>query len=193
MSTEIVKAAGSQVSLRDRMDYARALAASGLLPDAYRGQPANVLLAIEYGQALGIPTMTAIQGIHVIKGKPTLSADLMAAKVRAAGHRLRVRVEDGPAAVAELTRSDDPDYTFVCRWDMDRARNAGLVGKDNWSNFPAAMLKARAISEVIREGASEVLHGAIYTPEEMDPSIPVGAHGNVIDGEVAEPQADGGA
>src|SRR5690606_6570483 len=169
MSTEIVKAAGSQVSLRDRMDYARALAASGLLPDAYRGQPANVLLAIEYGQALGIPTMTAIQGIHVIKGKPTLSADLMAAKVRAAGHRLRVRVEDGPAAVAELTRSDDSDYTFVCRWAMDRARNAGLVGKANWSNFPAAMLKARAISEVIREGASEVLPGAIYTPEEMDP------------------------
>src|SRR5690606_14023424 len=124
---------------------------------------------------------------------PTLSADLMAAKVRAAGHRLRVRVEDGPAAVAELTRSDDPDYTFVCRWDMDRARNAGLVGKDNWSNFPAAMLKARAISEVIREGASEVLHGAIYTPEEMDPSIPVGADGNVIDGEIVEPQADGGA
>ena len=178
--SDIVKAP----SLPERMEYAKALATASLLPDAYRGKPGNVLLAVEYGHALGVPPMTAIQGIHVIKGKPTLSADLMAALVRRSGHRLRVHVEDGPVAVAELIRSDDADYTYTCRWDIDRARQADLLGKDNWEHHPAAMLKARAISEVVREGASEVLHGMIYTPEEL--GAVVDGEGDVIDGEIVE-------
>lgn len=168
---EIVKA--NMGTLPERMQYAKALAESDLLPDAYRRKPGNVLLAVEYGNALNVPPMTAIQGIHVIKGKPTLSADLMAALVRRAGHRLRVRVEDGPAAVAELTRSDDPDFTFRTRWDVPRAKKAGLLDTagDNWTRHTAAMLKARAISEVAREGASDVLHGMIYTAEEMGATV----------------------
>lgn len=194
MSTEVARTGGSPASLSERMDYARALATSDLLPAQYRNKPGNVLLAVEYGQALGIPPMTAIQGIHVIQGKPTLSADLMAAMVRRAGHRLRVRVDDGPVGVAELIRSDDPEYTYRCSWDIGRAKAADLLGKDNWKHHLPSMLKARAISEVVREGASEVLHGLIYTAEELDPNIPVGADGDVLEGAVvATPQTDGGA
>lgn len=160
-----------QSTLTERMDYARALAHSGLLPEAYRNQPANVLFAVDYGVAIGVPPITAIMGINVIMGKPTLSADLMAALIRRAGHKLRIKVTGTkPAdlvAVAELIRNDDPDFTYRTRWDMAKAQAAGLAGKDNWKKTPAAMLKARAISEVAREGASEVLHGLVYTAEEL--------------------------
>lgn len=40
--------------LSERLRYAEALAQSGLLPGAYRGRPANVLVAIETGHMLGI-------------------------------------------------------------------------------------------------------------------------------------------
>ena len=159
-------------TLHGRMEYAKALATSNLLPQAYQKQPANILVAIEYGEALGLAPMVAIQQISVIQGKPTMSAQLMGALVRQAGHRLRIAVDEKTkSVVAELTRSDDPDFTFRSVWSMDRAQAAGLSGKGgSWKTYPLAMLKARAITEVCRDGCPEVLAGVAYTPEELEPT-----------------------
>ena len=155
-----------QASVPDRMRYAEALSGSSLLPRDYVGKPANVLLAIEYGAALGIPPMTAIQGVHVINGKPTASAGLIGALVRKAGHRLRVTGDD-KHALCEIVRADDPDFTFRSEWTWDRAVAAKLTGKDTWKAYPAAMLKARAITECARDACPEALAGVAYTPEEL--------------------------
>ena len=170
MTTDI--AVTDAATLHTRMDYAKALAQSNLLPSAYQKQPANILVAIEYGEALGLAPMVAIQQISVIQGKPTMSAQLMGALVRQAGHRLRVSVdESSKAVIAELTRSDDPDFTFRSVWDMGRAQAAGLTSKGgSWKTYPLAMLKARAITEVCRDGCPEVLAGVAYTPEELEPT-----------------------
>lgn len=162
----------SSDALHAKMEYAKAMAASNLLPKAYERQPANILVAIEYGEALGLAPMVALQQISVIQGKPTMSAQLMASLVRQAGHRLRISVDESTkAAVAELTRSDDPDFTFRAAWTMERANAAGLVGKGgSWKTYPLAMLKARAITEVCRDGCPEVLAGVAYTPEELEPT-----------------------
>ena len=150
-----------------RIQYAKALAASNLLPDAYRAQPANVLLAIEYGHALGLEPIAAIQGISVIKGKPTLSADLMAAVVRRAGHKLRIR-QSGMSVTATLIRRDDPDFEYQVTWDQAKAERAGLWGQRGpWTQYAEQMLRSRAITEVCRQGASEALSGAIYAPDEL--------------------------
>lgn len=175
--SELVAVTADGATLHTKMEYAKALAASSLLPQSYAKQPANVLVAIEYGEALGLAPMVAIQQIAVIQGKPTMSAQLMGALVRQAGHRLRVSVhESSTAVIAELTRSDDPDFTFRSVWDMSRAQTAGLTGKGgSWKNFPLAMLKARAITEVCRDGCPEVLAGVAYTPDELEPTTPAAA------------------
>lgn len=160
-----------QASVRDRMQYAEALSGSSLLPRDYVGKPANVLLAIEYGAALGIPPMTAIQGVHVINGKPTASAGLIGALVRKAGHRLRVTGDD-KHAVCEIVRADDPEFTFRSEWTWDRAVSAKLTGKDTWKAYPAAMLKARAITECARDACPEALAGVAYTAEELGDDTP---------------------
>ena len=154
------------VPLADRMEYAKALAPSDLLPKQYRGNPANVLIAIEYGRALGLEPMAAIQGVHIVEGKPTASAQLIGALVRNAGHRLRVQGDD-TGAVAVIVRADDPDFEFRAEWTMDRAKTAGLAGKSVWRQYPAAMLKARAITEVARDACPEILSGVAYTAEEL--------------------------
>lgn len=106
--------------------------------------------------------------INVIKGKPALSADLIAALVRRAGHRLRVEGDD-TYAQATVIRADDPDYIpKPVRWDIERAKRAGLLGNPSWQKYPAAMLRARAISEAARAWANDALYGFIYTPEELD-------------------------
>lgn len=157
-------------ALSAQMDYAKAMAASDLLPRQYQGKPANLLWAISYGQTLGVAPLTAVQSIHVINGKPTASADLIAGLVRRAGHKLRVNGDD-KRAVAQIIRADDPDFTFEVVWTIERAQAAKLTGKDTWKNFPAAMLKARAITEVARAACSEILQGTIYTPEEMGANV----------------------
>lgn len=170
---------GSQANdLQTRMNYAEALAVSNLLPKQYQRQPANVLLAIELGNALGIPPIQAINGIHVVEGKPTASADLIASLVRRAGHKLRVtetETKDGPAVTASLIRADDPDFTFSVTWDMGKARAAGLAGKGVWKQYPGQMLRSRAITEVARQGASDALYGVIYTAEELGAETPLAA------------------
>lgn len=167
-----------------KVQYAEKLANSGLLPSDYRRNPANVLYAVEYGEMLGLSPMAAITGIHVIDGKPTASASLISALVRRAGHRLRV-TGDANHAVAEIVRSDDPDFTFKSEWNLERAAAAGLVEVKNgkpfardtkgrpkpWEKYPAAMLKARAITEAARDACEEALSGVHYTPEELGASV----------------------
>lgn len=168
MSTEIARTEGS--NLLDRMEYAKALASASLLPTQYRQNPGNVLLAMELGDALGIRPIQAINAVHVIEGKPSASADLIASLVRKAGHKLRVSGDD-TTATATIIRADDPDFSFAATWTVDRAKAAGLANKGVWKSYPAAMLKARAITEVARAGASDALYGVIYTPEELGADV----------------------
>lgn len=160
--------------------FCESLANTPLLPDAYRKNPASVLWAMEYGRALGLDVVTTITTIHVIKGKPTQSADLMLSRARSAGHRVRVKSERDRCTVT-ITRADYPDDVYEIEWTLDDAVTAGLCtlrdgrpySRDDknrpqsWEKYPRAMLRARAIAECVRMACPEVLHGAIYTPEEL--------------------------
>lgn len=181
--TEIVKHQAPAATLPEKMRYAEALSGSGMLPAQYRRQPANLLWALEFAGSLGLHPMAAITGVHVIEGKPSASAGLISALVRRAGHKLRVRGDD-TSAIAQIVRADDPDFTFESTWTLDRAQQAGLTGKKVWKQYPAAMLKARAITEVAREACEEALSGMHYTPEEL--GAQVDAEGNPVDAEVQQ-------
>ena len=181
-------------SLPEQQEYAKALSVSNLLPKQYQGQPGNVLYAVEFGKSLGISTMAAILGVHIIEGRASASAGLISALVRDAGHKLRVWVERDPngqvvKAVATIHRRDDVDFEFRAEWTMRRATDAGLTGKQVWKNYPEAMLKARAISEVAREACEEALRGVGYTPEEL--GAEVNADGSVVVTTAARPNTPG--
>lgn len=173
--TDLVPANDATLATIDqKIHYSKTISASNLLPEAYRGRPENVLIAVETGAALGIPAIQALNSINVIKGKAAMSADLMASLVRRAGHKLRI-TQEGMSVTAELVRADDPDFTFSATWDQKKAQTAGLWGKGNWATYPDQMLRARAITEVCRQGASDALMGVIYTPEELQDTTPAPA------------------
>ena len=174
--TDLVKVNSNALGMK--IAYAERLAQAGLLPQAYRQQPANVLLIVEQAEALGVPFASALNGIHIIEGRPTISPALMSGLVRRAGHKLRVTGND-TRAVAEIIRADDPDFTFRSEWTIERAKQAGLAGRGQWGKYPAAMLKARAISEVCRDACQEVLAG-VYTTEELNGDVAVTADGDVV-------------
>ncbi|MFF5001567.1 recombinase RecT [Streptomyces phaeochromogenes] len=200
--TAVATARGGALSLSHMTPYeawqfCESLANTPLLPDAYRKQPASVLWAMEYGRALGLDVVTTITTIHVIKGKPCQSADLMLGRARSAGHRVRIKSERTRCEV-RIMRHDDPDDETAIEWTLDDAVTAGLCTlRDNrpysrdkhgdptpWEKFPRAMLRARAIAESVRIACPEVLHGAIYTPEEL--GAVVDQEGNPVDVERAD-------
>lgn len=156
--------------MTDRIEHAKIVAQSSLIPAEYRGKPADIVWAMDIGDALGVPYTQVMQSMVVARGKMTMSADLMGAVVRRAGHKLRLR-EDGDSVTATLIRADDPDYEFTVTWDKGKAQAAGLWGsRGPWQQYPRQMLRARAITEVCRQGASDALAGTVYTPEELEPA-----------------------
>lgn len=158
--------------------------------------PGKILLVMETGAMLGLNPMAALQGIDVIEGKATISPQLMSGLVRQAGHKIEIQsagsIGQGDFMVkVTLTRSDD-DTVYESIWDPHRAARAGLCaytkqsdgswkvsatsqsGKAKpWQQYPETMCKWRALGDVCREGADDVLKGIAYTREEIENSVSI--------------------
>ena len=110
--------------------------------------------------------MQALAKIHVINGRPGLSAELMRALVIRAGHSLRIEeTTNTKAIVVGKRRGEERELRIT--WTMDDAKRAGLAAKDPWKKYPRAMLVARATGELVRGVFPDVLAGITYTPEEL--------------------------
>jgi hypothetical protein len=164
MSGEMVRQ--QPPTLRDQMDFARALATADLLPPQFRGRPGDVLLAMELGRSLNLPVAQIFTSVNIIEGSPTISAELMQALVRRAGHRIRIQA-DNEQAQCTIWRTEDPDFAWISTFTMADARRAGLAEKRNWQRYPKPMLIARAVSACCRLACPDVLAGVSYTPEEL--------------------------
>lgn len=175
--TQAVSGPPSPMEWRAMREQAEVIAASGLAPRAVNTREKVLVIALK-GRELSIPPMQALAHVHVIDGKPTMSAELMVALVQRAGHRIRVVETSAQQCVVEGERADDPGRPSQVTWSMDDARTAGLVGKGPWTQYPAAMLRARAISSLCRFQFADVLMGVSYTPEEL--GVDVDEDGNVI-------------
>lgn len=155
-------------SLSEQMTYARAVSTAALLPQAYRGKPADIMLAVGLGQSMGLSPAESLYRIDVIQGKPTASAELIAANVRKAGHKLRLRVdEQAVSATCTIIRADDPDYEHTVTRDQAWAQKMGLSTKDNYKKQPATMLGWRAVTAAARMACPEALYGVAYSSDEM--------------------------
>lgn len=155
-------------TLDEAMRYAQALSGAGMIPDKFKGNPANVLVAQEIAQTLSESTWVVMSELAFIGNTPAFSAKFFRSRVRQAGHKLREYFdEDTMTATAVVIRSDDPDHEHTAKWDMEKAKKHGLGSKNHWLKNPALMLKNRAVSEVVREACYEVMGGVAYTPDEV--------------------------
>jgi hypothetical protein len=146
--------------------------ARGLLPDSLKseGEIVAVLLA---GQELGIPPMTALRSLQVVKGKIVISYDMMIALLRRASYRVEWLTTTAVRAELRLTAPDGSTHVEV--WDQHRAQKAGLWGSGTWSKYPETMLRARCVSSAARAFAGEVLAGVYIEDEAREIATPKGA------------------
>lgn len=164
-------------TLRVMMAAADRYVKSGLLP-AEVNSPQKALVIMTAGREMGIPATYALRNIYVVKGKPTCSAELLLALVRRAYGPSAIRVSKTSNTGCTVQYREQgwdgiSEYTFT----IEDAKTAGVAGTGTWKAYPAAMLRARAISAVARFAFPEAIAG-LYTPEEM------GAEVEIVDGEV---------
>jgi hypothetical protein len=164
-------------TLRVMMAVADRYVKSGLLPASIK-TPQQALIIMGMGRELGIPATVALRGIVVVNGKPTCSAELMMALVHRTYGQSAIRVykTDSKACTVQYRQAGwdgISEHTFT----IEEAEQAGLFKNPVWKQYPAAMLRARAISAAVRFAFPECISG-VYLPEEM------GATVDVVDGEV---------
>ena len=139
-----------------------AVAKSGLFGMTTPDQALALMLLC---QAEGIHPMTAVRDYHIIKGRPSLKADAMLARFQQAGGVVKWVEHTDKKVSAYFSHPSCPDPVLI-DWDMPRAVQAGVAGKDNWKNYPRQMLRARVISEGVRATYPGACSG-VYTPEEV--------------------------
>lgn len=150
--------------LDDVWDLAQRAAKSGLF--GVRSSE-DAFVRIVTGAELGISSYAALRCIAVVSGKPVLDATLIAGLCQRSRDCLRWSVLETTEqrCIIETQHRRDGVIKHAFTWkDAERAK---LVGKDNWRNYPRAMLRARCISELARIAYPGVVAG-IYTPEELE-------------------------
>jgi len=145
------------------------------LAGAYRGKPDEVTAVILAGHELGIQPMTSLKSIDVIQGQPALRAHAMRGLLQAKGHEIEL-VESTASYCKMRGRRKGAEKWQEVEWDTDRARQLGLLGKDQWKKQPKTMLIARATGEICRLVAADALHGMPYVAEELDGYV----HGEAV-------------
>jgi hypothetical protein len=116
-------------------------------------------------QAEGMHPAIAARDYHVIQGRPTLKADAMLARFQNAGGKVQWDVYTDAEVTG--TFSHPSGGSLKLTWTFAQASKIGLTGKDNWKNYPRAMLRARCISEGIRTVYPGCVVGT-YTAEELE-------------------------
>jgi len=154
-------------------DLANKVAGTEFVGKGFRGKPASVAAAILTGRELNLGPMTSLRGLDVIDGRVSMSAQLMAAKIQSAGHRIDWIENSDKAAEVRIVRGDGLGEG-TARWTIADAQRAGLAGKQNWARYPRAMLKARALTECAGMVCADVLMGIDAAESTADPA-PTGA------------------
>lgn len=132
--------------------------------------PQEAIALMLVAQAEGMHPATAARDYHVIQGRPALKADAMLARFQQAGGSVQWKTYTDEQVTGVFSHPQGGSLELT--WTIQQARSIGIAGKDNWKNYPRAMLRARCISEGIRSVYPGCVVG-VYTPEEVEDFKPV--------------------
>ena len=147
--------------VNDIMVMAKTFAESGMFTDAKAMGQAFV--KIQAGQEIGIPPFAAMSGIHIIQGKPTIGAGLIASTVKGSG-KYDYKVVEMTEKNCSIDFYQGKEMIGNSSFSIEDAKKALTKNIDK---FPKNMLFARAISNGVKWYTPDVFSGPVYVPEEM--------------------------
>ena len=151
------------VPFQEMRGMAEAVAKSGLFGVKTADQALALMLV---AQSEGMHPAAAATDFDVIQGKAARKTHSVLARFQAAGGR--VQWDELSDKKARGTFQHPAGGTVTIEWTIEQARAIGLTGKDNWKNYPRAMLRARVIAEAVRTIYPAAIGGSMVSEEAMD-------------------------
>lgn len=155
---------------------AKALAASSLVPQVYRDNVPNCMIAMELASRIGVSVLAAMQNLDIITGKPSWSSKFLIATVNASGRFTPIRFEwagqpgkDSWACRAVATdresgeRCEGPWIT----WTMAQKEGWTTKKGSKWQTMPELMFCYRSAAYWCRLYCPEISIG-FQTSEEAE-------------------------
>ena len=150
-----------QLPITEIMSIGKAFAESGMFLDTKSA--AQAIVKIQAGQEIGIPPFAAMTGIHIIQGKPTIGAGIMASRVKGSG-KYDYSIIEQTDKICSIEFYQGNIKIGNSTFTIDDAKKAGTK---NLEKFPRNMLFARAMSNGVKWFTPDIFSGPVYVPEEM--------------------------
>ena len=158
MTTEI-----AVFKLSDMQVMADAIAQSGLFGMKSHQQALALMLV---AQSENQHPATITQDYDIIQGKACRKTHSVMARFQQMGGK--VEWHELTDQKADATFSHPAGGSLRISWTFEQAKKANLTGKDNWKNYPRAMLRARLIAEGVRAVYPAAIGGMLIAEEAQD-------------------------
>lgn len=168
MSNELeIRQNNSLISEKDYehvMKIANVFADSDLVPEHFKRKPQNVFIVLQMAQRLNLDAMLAIQNIHIIKGRPALSSQMLIGLINASGLIDGViSFTSNGKAVPDLSvtasaklkgspmeRANGTQQIIEATFSYSQAQAMGTTQNAPWKTAPELMCRYRAASHLAR-------------------------------------------
>lgn len=158
------------------------LATSGYFDGKGNTPQAIAMMAtkIMAGREMGFGPFASVNGIHIISGKPSVGANLMASAVKSsARYDYRVKEMTNDKCVIEFFEREGDKKVSIGVSEFTK-EDANKAGTQNMNKFALNMLFARAMSNGVRWYCPDIFSGnAVYVPEEL--GAEVDGDGNIVE------------
>lgn len=151
------------IPFQEVQGMAEAIARSGLFG---MKTPDQALALMLVAQAEGQHPATITQEYDIIQGRAARKTHSVLARFQSAGGS--VQWHELTDTIADATFSHKAGGSLRMTWTFEQAKKAGLTNKDNWKNYPRAMLRARCIAEGVRAVYPAALGGMLVSEEVQD-------------------------
>jgi hypothetical protein len=170
--TELTETAAPLSSFEMAQRQAKALSASDLVPQQYKGNVANTLVALEIANRIGASPLMVMQNLNIIHGRPSWGSSFIIAAINGSGKFTALRfvgdLAKGIKAVCQEKATGEllegPTVT------MEMAKAEGWLDKagSKWKTMPELMMRYRAAAFFGRLYAPEITMGMHSTEEVVD-------------------------
>ena len=170
--TELTQPAAPLSQFEQAQRQAKALSASDLVPQQYKNNVANTLVALEIANRIGASPLMVMQNLNIIHGRPSWGSSFIIAAINGSGKFTALRfvgdLGKGIKAVCQEKATGETLEGPVVTMDMAKAE--GWVDKagSKWKTMPELMMRYRAAAFFGRLYAPEITMGMHSTEEVID-------------------------
>jgi len=164
-------------AFNDGQRIAKALSSADLVPQAYKNNIPNTMIALEMANRINVSPFMVMQNLDIIRGKPSWSSTFIISALNSCGRfkplRFRFEGEEGSdefgcrAVTQDLDSKEDIIGPLV-DWTMVKAEGWLDKAGSKWKTMPELMFHYRAASFFGRIYAPDILKGMQTVEENID-------------------------